>query len=86
MIWETTSDLTVTLYDGREVKATLLFKDPHKDLSILQIALKTKTAIRLSEGRNLLGMGETIFSVGCPSQSAGNRLCRNHQQSATENE
>jgi serine protease Do len=63
--------LTVTLYDGREVEAKLLFRDPHADLSILQIALKTKTAIRLFEGRNLLGMGETIYSVGCPVKLRG---------------
>jgi serine protease Do len=29
--------------------------------------LKTTAAIRLSESRNLLGMGEIIFSVGCPN-------------------
>lgn len=63
--------LTVTLYDGREVEAKLLFKDTHADLSILQITLKTKTAIRLFEGRNLLGMGETIYSVGCPVNLRG---------------
>lgn len=64
-------DLTVTLYDGQEVKAKLLFRDPDKDLSILQIALKTNAAIRLSEGRNLLGMGEAIFTVGCPVNLRG---------------
>jgi len=65
-------DFTVTLYDGQEIKAKLLFMDPHKDLSILQIALKTKVAaIRLSEGRNLLGMGETVFTVGCPLNLRG---------------
>jgi len=64
-------DLTVTLYDGQEVKAKLLFKDPHKDLSLLQIALKTKAAIQLSEGRNLLGMGETVYTVGCPVNLRG---------------
>lgn len=58
--------ITVTLYDGQEVTAKLLLKDPHADLSILQLSLKPKAAIRLSEGRNLLEMGETIFSVGCP--------------------
>jgi len=64
-------DLTVTLYDGRQVQAKLLFKDAHKDLSILQIALKSKAAIQLSEGRNLLGMGETVFTVGCPVNLQG---------------
>jgi serine protease Do len=68
---ENSQDLTATLYDGQKVKAKLLFNDPHKDLSILQIALKTKAAIRLSEGRNLLGMGETIFTVGCPVNLIG---------------
>jgi serine protease Do len=66
-----TLDLTVTLYDGQEVKAKLLFKDPHTDLSILQIALKPKVAIRLSDGRNLLGMGETVYTVGCPLNLRG---------------
>ncbi|MBI5590684.1 MAG: trypsin-like peptidase domain-containing protein [Deltaproteobacteria bacterium] len=68
---ENSRDLTVTLYDGQEVRAKLLYKDPHKDLSLLQIALKTKDAIHLSEGRNLLGMGETIFTVGCPVNLRG---------------
>jgi serine protease Do len=63
--------LSVTLFDGRELEAKLLFKDSHADLSILQIALRPKTAIRLSEGRNLLGMGETIYSVGCPVNLRG---------------
>jgi serine protease Do len=64
-------DLTVTLYDGQEVKAKLLFKDPHLDLSILQMASKPKAAIRLSEGRNLLEMGEPVFTVGCPANLRG---------------
>jgi serine protease Do len=64
---ENSQQITVTLFDGQEVMAKLLFRDPHADLSILQIALKTTAAIRLSESRNLLGMGEIIFSVGCPN-------------------
>ncbi len=64
-------DLTVTLYDGKEVKAKILFKDTHKDLSILQMDLKPKTAIRLSEGRNFLKTGETVFTVGCPANLRG---------------
>jgi serine protease Do len=64
-------EITVTLYDGQEAKAKLLYKDLHKDLAILQTALKPKDAIRLSEGRNLLGMGETVFTVGCPLNLRG---------------
>lgn len=63
--------ISVTLYDGREVKAKLLVKDVEKDISILQIPLKTNVVIRLSEGRNLLGMGETIFTIGCPENLRG---------------
>lgn len=64
-------EVTVTLYDGREIAGEILFRDKRQDLSLIQISLKTNTAIKLSEGRNLLGMGEMVFTVGCPVNLRG---------------
>lgn len=64
---ENSQQITVTLYNGQEVEAKLLFKDPHVDLSILQIAFKATTAIHLSEGRNLLGRGKPFFRWDAPT-------------------
>jgi serine protease Do len=63
--------LAVTLYDGREVTGEVLFKNPHLDLALLHIHLQTRTAISVTSGRNLLGMGESVFTVGCPVNLRG---------------
>lgn len=55
----------VTLYDGRELPGTLIRRDITQDLSLIQIPKSTSESISLLGGRNLLGMGERVFSIGC---------------------
>ena len=63
--------LRIRLYDGREVKGTVIHQDPRKDLALLHIPVTTNHAVSLVEGRNLLERGETVFSAGCPATHHG---------------
>jgi serine protease Do len=68
---ETFDDITVTLYDGREIKGDVIKKNTEQDLALINIGGGLDSAISLAEGRNLLGMGESVYSVGCPINLVG---------------
>jgi len=64
-------EVTAILYDGRELKGNLVKIDHRRDLALVHINSKSNTFISLAEGRNLLGMGERVYSVGCPVNLRG---------------
>ena len=64
-------EIMVTLYDGRELRGTLLRRDIAQDLSLIQIPESAFQSSSLVDGRNLLGMGEQIFSIGCVGDLQG---------------
>lgn len=59
-------EVSITLYDGRKIKGKVVKIDPHRDLMLVDVGIKLDNPIRLNNGRNLLGRGEPLFSVGCP--------------------
>ena len=64
-------EIGAVAYDGRELKGHLVRIDARRDLALIDINLKSTTFISLAKGRNLLGMGERIYSVGCPVNLGG---------------
>jgi serine protease Do len=68
---ETFHDIKVTLYDGREITGDVIKKDINLDLALIDIGSGVEHAISLAEGRNILGMGERVYSVGCPVNLVG---------------
>lgn len=50
-----------TLFKGDIIKI-----DFKRDLALIQIKAEKDQVINIEEGRNLLGMGEKVFSIGCP--------------------
>jgi serine protease Do len=68
---ETFHDIKVTLYDGREITGDVIKKDIKQDLALIDIGAGVEHAVSLAEGRNLLGMGERVYSVGCPMNLVG---------------
>ena len=65
------SDIRVVLYDGRELNGHVVKKDVHRDLTLISINAKLDTFVPLSGGRDLIGMGEHLYSVGCPVNLGG---------------
>ena len=68
---ETFHDITVTFYDGRELAGDVIKKNTDQDLALINIGAGLEKAVSLAEGRNLLGMGERVYSVGCPINLVG---------------
>jgi len=63
--------VSVVLYDGSKLSGSVVKIDHHRDLALLHIDAKLDTFISLADGRNLLGMGEWLYSVGCPIDLGG---------------
>jgi serine protease Do len=68
---ESFKDIKITLYDGREVTGDVIKKDINLDLALIDIGSGLEDAVSLAEARNLLGMGERVYSVGCPMNLVG---------------
>jgi len=68
---ESFHDIKITLYDGREISGDIIKKDTNRDLALIDIGSRVERAVHLSEARNLVGMGERVFSVGCPMDLVG---------------
>ncbi len=62
----TATRFTVTLFDGRTVEAALGRADPRSDLALLRLARGADAGIGKEDFRNLLGVGEMVYSVSCP--------------------
>ena len=59
-------EVLITLYDGRKIEGKVVKIDPHRDLILIDVGIKLDNPIRLKNGRNLLSLGEALFSVCCP--------------------
>lgn len=63
--------LNATLYDGRNSSGHVLKVDYYLDLALIEVNLESPSYISLEKGRNLLGIGEKIYSAGCPGNLTG---------------
>jgi serine protease Do len=68
---ESFKDIKIILYDGREVTGDVIKKDINLDLALIDIGSGVEDGVSLADARNLLGMGERVFSVGCPLNLVG---------------
>ncbi len=64
-------DIKVTLYDGRQITGNIIKKDVDRDLALIDIGAGVESSISLKEARNILGMGERVYSIGCPVNLVG---------------
>ncbi|MBW2107493.1 MAG: trypsin-like peptidase domain-containing protein [Deltaproteobacteria bacterium] len=64
-------EVTVVLYDGRQLKGTVIKIDHHRDLAFVDVDGTFSSYISVADGRNLLGIGEWLFTVGCPIDLRG---------------
>jgi serine protease Do len=64
-------EFSVILDDGRELKGSLRKVDHDRDLALITVGAKFDSFISLTKGRNLLGTGERVYSIGCPVNLRG---------------
>ena len=58
-------EIIVSLYDGREVKATIIGSDPETDLAVLKIPVKGLRSITLGEPQKTR-IGDVVLAIGNP--------------------
>ena len=61
----------VTLFDDRQITGRVIRTDRDRDLALIDLNEKFDSCISLSNSRNLLGVGEGVFSAGCPINLKG---------------
>ncbi|MCI5211501.1 MAG: serine protease [Candidatus Electrothrix sp. ATG2] len=66
-----TEKVSVVSTMGVHFKGDITRIDPQRDLALIQIENGPDQVVALAEGRNLIGMGERIFSIGCPVNLRG---------------
>ncbi|MDY7033307.1 MAG: serine protease [Thermodesulfobacteriota bacterium] len=62
---EAVKEIKVILYDGREITGHIVKKDLQRDLALVYVNIKQDSFIPLDKGRNLLSIGERLYSIGC---------------------
>lgn len=60
-------DITVILYNGRQFDGRIVVADSYRDVALIKIDTICNSFVSLAEGRNLVSMGESIYSIGCPT-------------------
>ncbi len=61
-----TQTVRVIFHDRTETTGTIKKISFYYDLALIQVPEKRNTAVSLKQGRNMLEMGERIYSIGCP--------------------
>ena len=64
-------NMRVVLYDGRTLVGKPIKVDSKTDLALIQVSPRLESSIALQSGRNLLDIGEQVYSIGCPVNRIG---------------
>ena len=58
--------LTVVLHDRQELSGRVVKIDHHMDLTLIDVGVRLENAVPLENGRNMLQMGERLYTAICP--------------------
>jgi len=61
----------IWLFDGRQINGELIKIDYEKDLALINVDMVFDGFVSLANGIRLVGMGDRLFSVGCPEDLSG---------------
>ncbi len=64
-------EVRITTATGLEFKGDVIMADFTRDLALIRIKAEMENVVDVTGGRNLLGMGEQVFSIGCPINLRG---------------
>lgn len=68
---ESVRQVLVTFSDGRSLPGNIIKIDLERDIALIDVKTSLFTAVSLAGSRNQIGMGERVFSVGCPESLGG---------------
>ncbi|HHO76980.1 MAG TPA: serine protease [Deltaproteobacteria bacterium] len=65
------NSMSVTLFDGKTMPGRILRIDYEHDLALIDVEMEFNAHVSLIGGVKLLGMGQKIYSIGCPDNLGG---------------
>ena len=65
------TSLKITLFDGQSIPGKIIRIDYERDLALIDVDMEFSAYVSLAGGIKLLGMGQKIYSVGCPDNLGG---------------
>lgn len=63
--------LTVVLSNGHEISGQVIQLDQQLDLALVRVASTPEAGIILNKSRNLLNLGDRLYTIGCSSNGRG---------------
>lgn len=63
--------ISITLFDGATHKGRIIKIDYDRDLALIDVDLEFSSNVSLADGVSLVGMGQKVYSVGCPENLGG---------------
>lgn len=63
--------LSIYSYSRRAQRGRVIKIDSRLDLALIRTEHSVDTAVPIAKGRNLLGIGEQIYTIGCPNNLPG---------------
>lgn len=63
--------ISITLFDGATHKGRIVKIDYDRDLALIDVDLAFGSYVSLADGVSLVGMGQKVYSVGCPENLGG---------------
>lgn len=66
-----TRKVRVTFSYGKILPGKIIKIDPDRDIALIDVNTSLPTAVSLAGSRRQIGLGERIFSVGCPESLGG---------------
>ncbi|MGC9323812.1 MAG: S1 family peptidase [Desulfomonilia bacterium] len=64
-------EIRIKLFDGTMLPGQIVKIDYERDLALINVDMMFPTHVSLSSGVQLVGMGEVLYSVGCPENLGG---------------
>lgn len=64
-------EITIGLPDGRDIPGQVIQLDPDVDLALIRVESTSPTSISLTTSRNLLNLGDRLYTIGCPVNHGG---------------
>jgi serine protease Do len=64
-------EVSVQLSDSRNISGQVVQLDPAADLALIRVESSPQPGISLTQTRNLLNMGDRLYTIGCPSGRRG---------------
>ena len=64
-------EVSIELSNGSDISGQVVQLDPSADLALIRVESPPPASISLTQTRNLLNLGDRLYTIGCPADKGG---------------